>query len=963
MLYQLAKSADQAAWFIVGKDIGEIADGIREKNPAILLLDGAYSDKSFVDEILHLRRHSEIDGDFSFVVTCWNGDREEFISILEMPENNIFDLDRLTQDEMVDVIANAGITDNTWLINEIVRQAAGLPGLAITLAEWALRGEGEKIRTAEALSAAIIQFYKQIIEGPVQDILACFALGGKSGMHKDAVSGQLDISGPELREALESLETGGIVAEAQDRRDHVKVRPDALRHALIRDVFLSGPSSLAQSDLKSLIDMSPDPKATAMELIGAKARGGKLEVGFLESYITQLEDNLWEDYQQAMASCTPTLREAFGVSRPDWLAQQKLHRIWEALAGQGYDEASWVIENFSGETSLLARPLLHHVPHKAIPKMLDEAIGDERAPHLHSDHPLSPLLAWVKSGRPWSGEAVQNRGNILRGARRWIENGGDPATGYKAMLFAMIPYYEGTVPKPGSGNGIIIQQAYLAEFELEKLQLFWKEIIACAEAIEVPDLQDFLVTIDDWANPFQRQSPPAGARELMTSFAIEMALDIKKAAAKHFGILFKLQRLMERTYPDLEIFQDDVIDALYPGTPTTTDPEKQQTIWNKATDKVVDDWIRREPQEVIDQLESLELEIDQRWSRQTPYLCKRLAEKTEMPLMWFDNMVSTALPPDAVMPFMWEAIQRNVDGWELALANGFATERLRSGAIQYILTCENVPNDLIEAALSIAGQYTSIMESLVRSNRLSRELVIKLFKNSDKTLVGKIAIAEWHRDKRRSIPEDIRQLWEQAVIKHCKGDYWLLEIFKVEAELALSWFKHRLADDSYHPAYEFRSDLDKVFAEWSLEARRNLLDVVPCDYLYTEILVKIIGDNVALYEQLINETTCTDSVQLAPLHRPIDSTWVSFANLAYAHGHAPEQIVTNTFMTSGIVASWVGKRSDGWKKWRNQFGEIRTHEDEVIREIAAVGYRRSAQQYQEELDKEHDKDVHGQDWG
>ena len=26
-------------------------------------------------------------------------------------------------------------------------------------------------------------------------------------------------------------------------------------------------------------------------------------------------------------------------------------------------------------------------------------------------------------------------------------------------------------------------------------------------------------------------------------------------------------------------------------------------------------------------------------------------------------------------------------------------------------------------------------------------------------------------------------LWEQAVIEHCVGDYWLREIFKVEAEL------------------------------------------------------------------------------------------------------------------------------------------------------------------------------------
>ena len=203
--------------------------------------------------------------------------------------------------------------------------------------------------------------------------------------------------------------------------------------------------------------------------------------------------------------------------------------------------------------------------------------------------------------------------------------------------------------------------------------------------------------------------------------------------------------LMERSYPDLEIFKDDVIDALYPGrTYNQQTSEKQDAIWNKATDELLDDWIKREPQEVIEQLESIELVINQGWPRQTPYLCQRLAEKTKVPLLWFDTMVPTALPADTVMPFMWEAIQRDVDGWELALRIGFETDRLRQSALWDILTREHVPGDLVQAALSIAGQHTLVIESLVRSNQLSRELVTELFKHPDKALVGKLAIAEWH---------------------------------------------------------------------------------------------------------------------------------------------------------------------------------------------------------------------------
>ena len=60
-----------------------------------------------------------------------------------------------------------------------------------------------------------------------------------------------------------------------------------------------------------------------MELIGAKARGGKFEVGFLESYIAQLEDNIWHDYQQAIADWSPKLRESFGVTRFGFTGAEK----------------------------------------------------------------------------------------------------------------------------------------------------------------------------------------------------------------------------------------------------------------------------------------------------------------------------------------------------------------------------------------------------------------------------------------------------------------------------------------------------------------------------------------------------------------------------------------------------------------------------------------------------------------
>jgi len=955
LLYQLAKEEEQNAYFIVRNDVGEIAKTIRETDPKVLMLDGAYNDKAFVEEMLRLRHDEEINGHFDFIVTCWNGDRGDFESVLEIPSASTFALCRLTQDQMVEVVREAGIPNNIWLINEILGQAAGLPGLAVTIADLALRSGVEKIRTAEALSAAILQFYKQIIDGPVQDILACFALGGTSGMHKDIVSIQLGIPRYELRATLENLEAGGIVSEVHNLQDHIKVRPDALRHALIRDVFLSGASSLSHSTFKGLIAESPDPKATAMELIGAKSRGGLFEKGYLETYIANLESKLWEKRQQILSTFSPQGREFLTMPQQVWSEHEKIYKVWEKYACLGDTEAAWVIENFTGKFSLLATPLLYRIPQHVIPQLLTEAIGDDRELHSHPYHPMRLIQDWVKGAHPLRPEALQTRKALLQSARNWLEDGNDPLTGYKAMHFVMIPYFESYIPKPGSGNAIVWHEGYLTELDMRKLQSFWKEIIECTRVIAVPDWQVFLDTIEDWAYPFRGQSPPEKTRTLMTSFAREMALDVKEAAAIHIGVLYGLQRLIEQSYPDLEIFKDDVIDTLYPAR--TLDREDS---WQHAIDALADKWIKLQPDAVIKQLISVELEINQEWPRLTPSLCSRLATKTREPLLWFDLMLPTTLPADIVMPFLQKAIRCETTGWEQYLRTSFETERLRGHAFQIILTHLQVPDDLKQAAWDIAGQYIGGLQQLLWSRQLSLETIIELFTHPDKSLVAMLAVEVWQRNK-GNIADEIRPLWERAIIECCEGDYWLREIFKAEAELAIRWFDRRFVEGSYDPPFDFSSGLGEVFAEWSLNARRKLLDILPYGFRFNETLIRLIGDKVPLYERLLQKTW-PESALLAPLNRSIDSAWESFAKLAHKSGYASEEIVSSTFFAEGVLSGpLAGRESGRWRGWRNQFEGIRDHEDEVIRHIAAIGYQRSDEQYKALLEKERDEDVYGRD--
>lgn len=752
-------------------------------------------------------------------------------------------------------------------------------------------------------------------------------------MHKDIVANKLDVNQPELYRTLANLASGGIIAEVRDHTDHItdyiKVRPEALRHALIGEVFFSGAESLSESTRNFLLDQTPNLIDTTTELIGVKARGYNVPAPLLKAYL----------------QCLPTA----------W-------SVWERCAWLGSHEAIWVIENFHADISLLARPLLQHVPQQAIPKLLDEAINDNRELHSNPEH---PLRLWVKSAYPSTDDVIRRRALILRSAKKWLIANQDPVIGYKAMLFAMIPYFETAESDPGSGNTLTLKQAYLTDYELLKLKSFWKEIIDCANDVDVPNWEEFLNTIKSWMYPYHYGHGPSDeAREILTSFAKEMALDVKQAASDHIGALCSLRDLVNRLYPDIEIAVADEINILYPIERLENDRKKQNDNWQKDADKLADKWIEREPKEVIAQLEAIENELNKRrrYPRLTPYLCYRLAEKTHNPILWIDAMLAATLPSDTVAPFLREAVKRETDGWKQALRSCFQTDRLRANTIQIILTQENAPNDLKQAALDAADQFPDILEQLLWSNQLSQAVICKLFNHPNKSLVGRLAVAEWHqREPIVPVASWIRPLWERAIIEYCEDDYWLGEIFSAEKELGIKWLKRKIEDTTFRP-FQYKRSIENIIARLNLEERRELLNIVPDKYFYHSIISELVGSDPALYKLLL-QSPRAESYLLSPLHRSVlDSTWVEFAKLASQRGYTAKQIVGGTFARIGEIDFRSGNYSKVWKNWSEQFKAIIEHEDETIRHIAKIGLQISSKRYEEERKKEHDAEVYGRDW-
>ena len=190
LLYEYALREENRALFVVSRDQGEIANALRDQEPRVLIVDDAQVDSEFLTHLTRLRR--ELDADFEIVAACWPGDRSEIEQWLSAA-GHAHELERLAADDMTQVVKSAGIGGNAWLVHEIVGQAAGLPGLAVTLVDLALRGQWQKIYTGEALADDIRRNYRRIVGSDVTGLLAAFALGGESGMHKAVVTEALEM--------------------------------------------------------------------------------------------------------------------------------------------------------------------------------------------------------------------------------------------------------------------------------------------------------------------------------------------------------------------------------------------------------------------------------------------------------------------------------------------------------------------------------------------------------------------------------------------------------------------------------------------------------------------------------------------------------------------------------------------------------------------------------------------------
>jgi hypothetical protein len=914
--------------FVVSNDITAIINCLREEQPNTIIMDDAHITLGLLSELRHLREVT--GGQFTILASCWPGDEDEIARILGLSKSQIHYLDLLSRDEITEIVRVAGLIGPPELIYEIVNQAEGRPGLAITLVDLCLKGDLDEIIRGEALTKSVLHTFEKIVGPRVSSILAAFSLGGDAGVKMTLVARELGLPLVDLQVIVTRLATGGIVFEVG--REFISIRPPALRDALVRDVFFRGAASLPV--LERIVAEAPRTADVVNTLIGASARGALIPNETLQRMVEDVDSD----------------------------------RVWVDYARLGKDQATWILRNHPEKLLSVARVLLEFIPEDVIPLLLEKAEGDGRQLHSTPDHPLRLIQGWVCAGRPGTGEPVRRREVLFKGMEPRIRENREVGVTLHGIRIFLSPGYEEIIAEPGSGNTFSIRSGYISFSEMRAIRSKWPDILKTLEALRIEDSIQLRDVIEDWAYPRRTNvGIPSEIRDFKRDFAAEMVHDVSKLLSQHLSVVVWASRIAKDLKVDVVAPPDADFCILFPGRGT-----EDSTNWREGNEKHVvairemaAEWAIRDPSSVANRLAYLEHEAiaaNVTWPRCTPHLCTEIAQLVDLPLVWARLFIIANLAPDLVAPFISIAYRKQDPMWSMFIEECLSHSVYRWAAIPFVLTLDRPPEAIVTKILnSLSGAGNLIKHHCIRGE-VPIEMIARLLKHEDPAIAAAAAYGEWEADPKATVRPALLADWQEAVLRSSdEEEYWLEEVFVSDPSLAYEWLRHRLPEFIRKP---YGRDIASTIAVRVLGAdqRRSLLLALDRDsWSAFDIVFQLIDDDLNLYRELLGKEEFK-AWHLIPLSGNPVGPWIEKARLALSTGYQPIEIANAVYGYPVMTVEWVGKESATWKEWISKFDALLSHDDPAIRSIGEAGKVIAEQRMSHALEEERNEAIYGIEW-
>lgn len=947
--------------FLHPSDPAGITNGLRTQRPTVIVVDDAHTRMDELQLLARLR--SDLELSYRIVSSVWRDEATEtaIADILDLDPSDRANVLELTRDQIVEIVGKVGVEGPIDLVREIVNQARGLPGLAVTLARACLRGNIRDVASGDAIGREIRRVLDAQGLPNAIDILAALGIAGDVGMRLENAAEELGLSLSQVRGEMAQLATAGVLGQVGNAM--WAVYPYALRHVLVRDVFFGNGPGLQADPFIERVTVARSPGSTGMD--------GDWQ------WLMQLlpEDHVENRPHKEVARVLIGVRRAGGRVPPhliiEHLQRSASNEAWAELAWSGVDEARRTLREQPASLLDFPEPFLAWIPNEALTGLLDAASNEQKAPiHTSKNPPLQVITRWIR-GTWQPKEALRRRKLATHAAIRW--GNANPVSDLPCRVLGAVlsTGFEYATLDPGSGDKLTIHGGVLQKSALQEISSLWCDpVLPFLRTRPTGTLRPIVRAVSSWKKLTRAPSvsSPPEPLEAEQTMATRMLTSLLELTADHPGLWAAVARLAEKTgmepgSPDWEyMLMYGPLDRMDAKDWEAAEAGRLKQVRNLGKSRADLDPVAQASRLAF--LETAASETGHRWPRYTPQYAEALAQySTTDPLVWVRAFVTASLPPDLVQPFLSRASEDGTPGlWE-TVQDLMAQPEYEWLAIFSIITSSGIPSDLTKEAISRVTPYTPSLGWIVLRDQIGDNVIRLLLQHNNDQVASTVAIEMWSREYKPPSDSEVSRLWRRAIMRTQEdlgNEEQLGLILASDQELAVKWLSNKLNTSPLPLAME-SSATAVAIDSLDQQSRIDLLPHLQPKYRPSQITAKIVGKNLAVYQALLEDQNLKN-LHLAPLEgQPeredmgLDADWAIRAEIALENGYAPDQIADATFPRS---FGWSGPESQMWESWILAFQTIPTNTAD-FRTIQTIGIKTAQGQKHEALTREHKQQIYG----
>lgn len=776
----------------VDKDapLDSVADDLRWIQPSLVIVDDAAVADVLIRRLLWLRQSEPDLFSYRLVAACWPPDADALCDLLLSAR--VHELDLMEREPLDELIQAMGIT-GFLARREILDQAEGRPGWAITLADLLLRkNDPQSVISGKALLGEIGRYLRRAGLADAIDVLATVsALGWIPESDLGKLSRELQMPRADAARMLGAAANSGLVdvrpGPGGGQRSYA-VRPPMLADALVAEQAFSAP--VPALDLRELAGQWP---GHAAELTGAAITSAVHGAQNARPLVRELLDQTLANPDVSQEAKKSLCLEFLRLSRH--AADHVMHIARQAL-GQ-LASGSPAPLDAEGVVAVAGRAAWLHRLDAAIDLLLDTApatataTGEPR--HLRGGDPVYELESLVLGFHPEVPRQVTIRQQIARRASSWLTQApADPArlrVAATAMQIVLSLGLRSTMAHPGRTDELHLFETIVPAEETRHIsQEIWPQLEPlldrqrpglAAAAIDVAE--KWLRIGAGYDHPFGQDHPQdrvLAAQEAGEGLARELAGRDDLSP----GLLARLRSVVKRfdlevavsLPPEFEVFFSEM--QASPGNWLEAEKALVRAINSAADARAADD-----PDHVIALLVEVKAELayfPRSWPNRPWIATARLAEVADDPLPWLHASIRHGFTPEGC-----SFAERLVREGSLPAADArtLLAQPASRGEITEALLASEPPATGVTglAADALGTDDYLLLQRLIGRNSLTFERQEALLNRADPefTAVAAVAIFTGQPGHQDWSPGELESAWLRALgilrparIPGCPGD-------------------------------------------------------------------------------------------------------------------------------------------------------------------------------------------------